>query len=127
MKFNYFQAPKDLKKCVLGMKTVIDAINSKAFSNFRYKKLTVEALLELTVRLPLNRRPRHVTSAHTLEQFCIDTVMTIWHYHGGCVVGKVVDHDYRVQGVDALRIIDGSTFLISPGANPQATLMMLGR
>jgi choline dehydrogenase len=53
--------------------------------------------------------------------------MTIWHYHGGCQVGRVVDNDYKVLGVDALRVIDGSTFNYSPGANPQATLMMLGR
>ncbi|XWS48382.1 hypothetical protein CRYUN_Cryun13aG0071800 [Craigia yunnanensis] len=125
--FNYFQAPEDLRKCVQGMKTVIDAINSKAFSNFRYEILSAEALLNLIVRLPLNLRPRHLTSAFSLEQFCIDTVMTIWHYHGGCVIGKVIDHDYKVQDVDALRIIDGSTFTGSPGTNPQATVMMLGR
>jgi choline dehydrogenase len=46
--------------------------------------------------------------------------VTIWHYHEGCQVGKVV-------GVDALRVIDDSTFLRSPGTNPQATVMMLGR
>ncbi|XWS61089.1 hypothetical protein CRYUN_Cryun07bG0095700 [Craigia yunnanensis] len=85
-----------------------------------------EALLDLIVRLPLNLRPRHLTSAFSLAQFCMDTVMTIWHYHGGCVVGKVVDHDYKVLGMDALRIIDGSTFTGSPGTNPQATVMMLG-
>ncbi|PIA49702.1 hypothetical protein AQUCO_01300454v1 [Aquilegia coerulea] len=54
-------------------------------------------------------------------------VMTIWHYHGGNQVGKVVDNDYKVLGVDALRVIDGSTFQYSPGTNPQATVMMLGR
>ncbi|KAJ6672028.1 hypothetical protein OIU85_013382 [Salix viminalis] len=63
----------------------------------------------------------------SLEQFCTDTVMTIWHYHGGCQVGKVVDNDYKVLGVDKLRVIDGSTFIDSPGTNPQATVMMLGR
>ncbi|KAK1372677.1 hypothetical protein POM88_028870 [Heracleum sosnowskyi] len=62
------------------------------------------------------------------EQFCKDTVMSIWHYHGGCHVNKVVDHDYKVLRVDALRVIDGSTFSFdSPGTNPQATVMMLGR
>ncbi|XP_017972935.1 PREDICTED: protein HOTHEAD [Theobroma cacao] len=125
--FNYFQAPEDLRKCVQAMKTVINAINSEAFSNFRYKILSTEALLNLIVRLPLNLRPKHLTSAFSLEQFCIDTVMTIWHYHGGCLVGSVVDKDYKVHGVDALRIIDGSTFTRSPGTNPQATVMMLGR
>jgi choline dehydrogenase len=53
--------------------------------------------------------------------------MTIWHYHGGCQVRKVVDNDYKVLGVDKLRVIDGSTFIDSPGTNPQATVMLLGR
>ncbi|KAK4253161.1 hypothetical protein QN277_010764 [Acacia crassicarpa] len=52
-------------------------------------------------------------------------VMTIWHYHGGYQVEKVVDCD--LKGVNRLRVIDGSTFLSSPGINPQATVMMLGR
>ncbi|XP_055832203.1 protein HOTHEAD-like isoform X2 [Solanum dulcamara] len=59
-------------------------------------------------------------------QRCVQ-VITIWHYHGGCQVGKVVDRDFRVFGVDGLRVIDGSTLIDSPGTNPQATVMMLGR
>lgn len=57
----------------------------------------------------------------------MDTVMSIWHYHGGCQVNKVVDHDYKVIGMDSLRVVDGSTFNASPGSNPQGTVMMLGR
>ncbi|CAL9009297.1 unnamed protein product [Prunus brigantina] len=51
----------------------------------------------------------------------------MWHYHGGCQVGRVVDKGYRVLGIDSLRVIDGSTFYHTPGANPQDTVMMLGR
>ena len=80
----------------------------------------------MTSHFPVNMLPRHENDSTSLEQFCKDTVMTIWHYHGGCQAGRVVDHDYRVLGVDALRVIDGSTFNYSPGANPQATVMMLG-
>ena len=47
--------------------------------------------------------------------------------HGGCLVGKVVDRNFRVIGIDALRVVDGSIFTVSPGTNPQATLFMLGR
>ncbi|GKU89413.1 hypothetical protein SLEP1_g3551 [Rubroshorea leprosula] len=125
--FNYFQSPEDLRRCVNGMRTIISVINSQAFSKFRNRYLPTEALINLTLNLPLNQRPRHVTATTSLEQFCIDTVMTIWHYHGGCQVGRVVDMDYRVLGIDALRVIDGSTFHHSPGTNPQATVMMLGR
>ncbi|EEF51462.1 protein HOTHEAD [Ricinus communis] len=127
VKFNYFKEPEDLRTCVEGMKTIIDVINSNAFSKFRYRHVPVQALISLMANLPVNLRPRHVTTAISLERFCVDTVMTIWHYHGGCQVGKVVDRDYRVIGVDGIRVIDGSTFLRSPGTNPQATVMMLGR
>lgn len=127
VKFNYFKDPEDLKKCVQGMKTIINIINTKAFSKFRYKHVPVQALISLMANLPVNLRPRHSTTTISLEQFCIDTVMTIWHYHGGCQVGKVIDRKYRVRGVDGLRVIDSSTFLGSPGTNPQATVMMLGR
>ncbi|CAM6078519.1 unnamed protein product [Sphagnum tenellum] len=50
------------------------------------------------------------------------------YYHGGALVNKVADsRTYRVLGVDALRVIDGSTFNFSLGTNLQATCMMLGR
>lgn len=84
-------------------------------------------LLNLTASAPLNLLPKRYNMSMPLEDYCRNTVMTIWHYHGGCQVGKVVDGDYKVVGIDALRVIDGSTFNYSPGTNPQATVMMLGR
>ncbi|XP_013640566.1 protein HOTHEAD isoform X1 [Brassica napus] len=127
VRFNYYQEPEDLKKCVEGITTIIKVINSKAFAKFKYPDGTIHGLLDLILSIPTNLRPRHVTSVFDLRQFCIDTVMTIWHYHGGCQVGRVVDKNYKVLGIDGLRVIDGSTFLKSPGTNPQATVMMLGR
>ncbi|XP_027364722.1 protein HOTHEAD-like [Abrus precatorius] len=125
--FNYFKDPEDLRMCVEGMKTIIDVINSKAFSRFRYHNMPVQTLIDLMLHLPVNLRPKHPSAAFSLEQYCIDTVLTIWHYHGGCQRGKVVDHNYKVSGVESLRVIDGSTFNRSPGTNPQASVMMLGR
>ncbi|CAJ1977107.1 unnamed protein product [Sphenostylis stenocarpa] len=125
--FNYFKDPEDLRICVEGMKTIINVINSKALSKFRYPNLPVQALIDFMLLIPMNLRPKHANAAFSLEQYCIDTVLTIWHYHGGCHLGKVVDHNYKVIGVEALRVIDGSTFYRSPGTNPQATVMMLGR
>ncbi|KAM1558455.1 hypothetical protein COP1_041927 [Malus domestica] len=125
--FNYFKEPEDLRKCIEGMKTIIDVVNSDAYSKFRYKYMPVEALIDLMLALPLNRRRKHANVTFCLEQFCIDTVLTICHYHGGCRVGRVVDKGYRVPGIDSLRVVDGSTFYRTPGTNPQATVMMLGR
>lgn len=125
--FNYFKESEDLQRCVQGIKTIESVIDSNSFSKFRYNDMPVQTLLNMTFHSPVNLLPKQVNGSLTLEQFCKDTVMTIWHYHGGCQVGMVVDRDYKVLGVDALRVIDGSTFNYSPGTNPQATVMMLGR
>ncbi|TVT99699.1 hypothetical protein EJB05_54899 [Eragrostis curvula] len=125
--FNYFSHPEDLRRCVAGLSVIERVIQSSAFENFTYSDFSVEMLLNMTASYPVNLLPRHDNDSKSLEQYCKDTVMTIWHYHGGCHVGRVVDNEYRVLGVDALRVIDGSTFNASPGTNPQATVMMLGR
>ncbi|XP_076908781.1 protein HOTHEAD-like [Bidens hawaiensis] len=125
--FNYFQDPQDLQSCVEGLETIIKVLESKPLSNFRDPLLSVQDLFALVVALPLNLRPRHVNAPFDLAQYCKDTVMTIWHYHGGCQVDRVIDRNYKVIGVSALRVIDSSTLLNSPGTNPQATMMMLGR
>ncbi|CAH9118960.1 unnamed protein product [Cuscuta europaea] len=128
--FNYFKDPRDLERCVNGMQVIKNLVESRALSSFQYSFTSFESLVDLVATIPFNMRPRlFMTSPayHSMEQYCIDTVMTLWHYHGGCEVNKVVDRDYKVMGVDALRVIDGSTLSVSPGTNPQATLMMLGR
>ncbi|XP_023772110.1 protein HOTHEAD [Lactuca sativa] len=125
--FNYFKDPRDLQRCVDGIKIIESVIESKAFSPFKVDSLSIINLLNMTASSPVNLLPKHANASRSLEQFCKDTVMTIWHYHGGCELDRVVDRDYKVIGIDALRVIDGSTFRNSPGTNPQATVMMLGR
>nr|XP_009397840.1 PREDICTED: protein HOTHEAD isoform X2 [Musa acuminata subsp. malaccensis] len=125
--FNYFVEPEDVRTCVEGMETIKRVLETKEMSEFRNSNQSVEDLITLSASLIVNNRTRHDDDSTSLEQYCKDLTMTIWHYHGGCQVGQVVDHDYRVLGVDALRVIDGSTFTFSPGTNPQATVMMLGR
>ncbi|KAF5771318.1 putative glucose-methanol-choline oxidoreductase, FAD/NAD(P)-binding domain superfamily [Helianthus annuus] len=125
--FNYFKEPGDLQTCVAGLETIVKVLESEPLSKFRDPLLSVQDLFALVVALPLNLRPRHLNAPFDLEQYCKDTVMTIWHYHGGCQVDRVIDHNYKVIGISSLRVIDSSTFLNSPGTNPQATMMMLGR
>lgn len=125
--FNYFSDPRDLQRCVAGLETVVKVLESEPLLKFRVPFLSVQDLFALVVALPLNLRPRHVNAPFDLEQYCKDTVMSIWHYHGGCQVDRVIDRNYKVIGVNALRVVDSSTLLNSPGTNPQATMMMLGR
>ncbi|XP_042469284.1 protein HOTHEAD-like [Zingiber officinale] len=126
--FNYFAAPEDVEVCVESLKTIQRAIQSEALAKYRYPDLTIDDLVDISANLIVNERPRQATYNSTnLDQYCKDVVLTIWHFHGGCLVGQVVDRENRVLGVDALRVIDGSTFSFSPGTNPQATVMMMGR
>ncbi|TVU06163.1 hypothetical protein EJB05_49362 [Eragrostis curvula] len=127
--FNYFQHPQDLSRCVYGIKTIERILNTNRFTNLTANGAgyPIEKLLNMSVTANINLIPKHTNDTTSLEQFCRDTVTTIWHYHGGCHVGKVVDQKYRVIGISGLRVVDGSTFLRSPGTNPQATVLMMGR
>ncbi|XP_076904285.1 protein HOTHEAD-like [Bidens hawaiensis] len=124
--FNYFSEPEDLQKCVDGVSTILRTINTEGFSSYKFANMTDQDILDLNMKLPYNLIP-HGNTSTSLEQYCKDTVRTIWHYHGGCHIGQVVDDDYKVIGVNSLRVIDGSTLLNSPGTNPQASVLMLGR
>uniref|UniRef100_A0A6N2NHL6 Glucose-methanol-choline oxidoreductase N-terminal domain-containing protein n=1 Tax=Salix viminalis TaxID=40686 RepID=A0A6N2NHL6_SALVM len=126
--FNYFKHPHDLQSCVDGIRMVIKMVQSEHFTNFtQFDKQTTDKILNMSASANVNLIPKHANDTKSLEQFCKDTVLTIWHYHGGCHVGKVVDREHKVLGAHRLRIVDGSVFDESPGTNPQATIMMMGR
>ena len=100
-----------------------DLLKTKSMERFKYQDLNGERdFFFFGQPLPTNQ-----SDDSSFEDFCRSSVATIWHYHGGCLVGKVVDGDFKVIGIHSLRVVDGSTFTISPGTNPQATLMMIGR
>ncbi|KAL2611278.1 hypothetical protein R1flu_022970 [Riccia fluitans] len=123
VKFNYFEDPADIYACIEGVRVMVELTRSRAMSNLTYP-LPESVKTWAGYVAPL---APDTTEAALLGQWCRQTVLTIWHFHGGNYRDVVVDHTYRVIGVDALRIIDGSTFNSSPGTNPQATVMMLGR
>ncbi|KAJ6706417.1 hypothetical protein OIU79_010959 [Salix purpurea] len=126
--FNYFKHPHDLQSCVDGIRMVIKMVQSEHFTNFtQFDKQTTDRILNMSASANVNLIPKHTNDTKSLEQFCKDTVLTIWHYHGGCHVGKVVDREHKVLGAHRLRIVDASVFDESPGTNPQATIMMMGR
>ncbi|KAL0917847.1 hypothetical protein M5K25_012947 [Dendrobium thyrsiflorum] len=126
--FNYFNHPYDLQRCVYGIRTIERIVHTKHFAKLTEDdSYSIEMLLNMSVKANVNLIPKHTNDTASLEQFCRDTVITIWHYHGGCHIGQVVDKEYKVLGVDRLRVVDGSTYDSSPGTNPQATVMMMGR
>ncbi|XP_038707130.1 protein HOTHEAD-like [Tripterygium wilfordii] len=112
VEFNYLSNKLDLEQCVEMAQLVGRVARSEPVAFF------------------VGNEPKNnlmSTSEEELKRFCKKNVRTYYHYHGGCAVGSVVDKDYKVYGVKGLRVIDGSTLKESPGTNPMATLMMLGR
>lgn len=111
VKFNYLESKEDLDACVEMVLLLQHVARSETVSLF----------------LGTGTREKLLAGDGELKSFCKDNVRTYYHYHGGCVVGSVVDEDYKVNGVKRLRVVDGSTFEESPGTNPMATVLMLGR
>ncbi|VFQ95718.1 unnamed protein product [Cuscuta campestris] len=124
--FNYFKDSRDLQTCVRGMEVIKKVFESHAFASLRNPSSSFQSILNLAATIPINQRPKHHRKSISFEQFCVENVFSMCHYHGGCRVDSVVDRDYKVIGVDALRVVDASTFFSAPGTNPQATIMMLG-
>lgn len=122
VRFNYFLDPADLAHCVGGVRKLGEVLRSRAMAGFRFPR---DGGWEF--RYVGSALPDEGADNGTVAEYCRRTVTTIWHYHGGCVLGKVVGGDLRVLGVAGLRVVDGSVFPVSPGTNPQATVMMLGR
>ncbi|KAJ8553188.1 hypothetical protein K7X08_023866 [Anisodus acutangulus] len=123
VQFNYFSNPGDVERCVNGTRNIADVLRTRSMEIFKFDQwFGGRDFRYVGPALPVDE-----SNDELMREFCHQTVNTIWHYHGGCVVGKVVDQNLRVLGIEGLRVVDGSIFTVSPGTNPQATLLMLGR
>ncbi|EFJ16026.1 hypothetical protein SELMODRAFT_52668, partial [Selaginella moellendorffii] len=126
VRFNYFKSPEDIQRCVAGINTLEEMALSSVFAPYRYDNQTLPS--GGTVLLPNRRNSLFLKSINsTIADYCKKNIGTFYHYHGGCLKGEVIDDNYKVIGTNNLRVVDGSTFKSSPGTNPQATVMMLGR
>uniref|UniRef100_A0A2P2JCZ0 R-mandelonitrile lyase-like isoform X1 n=1 Tax=Rhizophora mucronata TaxID=61149 RepID=A0A2P2JCZ0_RHIMU len=111
VEFNYLAKEKDLEDCIEMVQLLHRVARSQSVTFF----------------MGTEHQDNLMYGRQELRKFCKTNVRTYYHYHGGCTVGSVVDQDYKVYGVKGLRVIDGSTFHETPGTNPMATLLMLGR
>ncbi len=71
-----------------------------------------------------------VQSDEDLDAYIRQTAMVSMHPVGTCAIGRdanaVVDPQLRVIGVDGLRVVDASVMPTVPGANTNATTIMIG-
>ncbi|GLJ35747.1 hypothetical protein SUGI_0717940 [Cryptomeria japonica] len=118
VRYNYFSHPFDVHECILAVKVLSNITMTTSIQQFTFNRW---------LQFIGSKLPQNIQDNNALENFCKDTVATVWHYHGGCEVNYVIDKTFQVKGVDSLRVVDNSIFKDSPGTNPQATTMMLGR
>uniref|UniRef100_A0A251TTG7 Putative long-chain-alcohol oxidase, FAD/NAD(P)-binding domain protein n=1 Tax=Helianthus annuus TaxID=4232 RepID=A0A251TTG7_HELAN len=123
VRFNYYSHTEDIHQCGKIVEVLNKVLKTPAMGEYKFPGI-----------LGHNRfsyigpsLPKDSSDEESIATFCRTTLATFWHMHGGCLVNKVVDSNLKVIGVNSLRVVDSSTFSSSPGTNPQATTMMLGR
>ncbi|MFS7966914.1 putative (R)-mandelonitrile lyase [Helianthus anomalus] len=123
VRFNYYSHTEDIHQCGKIVEVLNKVLKTPAMEEYKFPGI-----------LGHNRfsyigpsLPKDSSDEESIATFCRTTLATFWHMHGGCLVNKVVDSNLKVIGVSSLRVVDSSTFSSSPGTNPQATTMMLGR
>jgi choline dehydrogenase len=69
--------------------------------------------------------PSNCTDAEKIETLKLQAYSH--HASGTCAMGKVVDSDFKVKGVNNLRVVDASVWPIPPGAFPVLPTFLLSR
>ncbi|XP_075987854.1 ecdysone oxidase-like [Anticarsia gemmatalis] len=60
------------------------------------------------------------------ECYAVAMSATMWHYAGTCAMGSVVDSEFRVKGIDQLRVVDAGAMPTEVSGNINAAITMLG-
>lgn len=103
--------PDDVAALVRGIRIVREVYNQPAIAKY-----------VIGERLPGS----DVESDEALEAYVRATSYPTNHPMGGCAMGKVVDADLRVMGVDGLRVADASVMPRHVSGNINACVMMIG-
>ena len=64
-------------------------------------------------------------SDEKIDQRLAMTAGTTWHASGSCSMGRVVDTEFRVKGVEGLRVVDASVIPVPLSAHIQAPIYAL--
>ena len=68
----------------------------------------------------------NLDAGRLLREILDERMGTAFHPAGGCQIGRVVDDELRVFGLEGLRVADASVFPIHTLNNPNLTCMMVG-
>lgn len=113
---NFLSEEKDWETLRTGFDMVRHIASQKPLDPFRGKELQPGS---------------SVTSKADIDEYIRQTAWTVHHPAGTCKMGTdddemaVVDNEFRLRGVNALRVIDASVFPDMPGGNINAPIIMM--
>ena len=114
VRFNYLQDPKDLAELIDGYHKMQELIAQPAFDEFRGKQIDDS---------------EKATTRKELEDWVRATVSTDYHPCGTCRMGiddeAVVDAEFKVHGIERLRVVDASTMPNVVSGNLNAPTQMM--
>jgi choline dehydrogenase len=107
VRHNYYAADADMQTQIRGIRHLLEIARQPALAPYCAQPFTVpESESDEDVRA-------HV-AAYT---------GTLYHPVGTCAIGSVVDAELRVQGVEALRVVDASVLPMVPRGNTNAPVI----
>ena len=113
---NFLSEEKDWETLRTGFDMVRHIASQKPLDPFRGKELQPGS---------------GVTAKADIDEYIRQTAWTVHHPAGTCKMGTdkdemaVVDNEFRLRGIDALRVIDASVFPDMPGGNINAPIIMM--
>ena len=113
---NYYATSTDRAALIYGTRRVMKALlDTKAGKTFIANEVTPPGMGDLTLHSKDEEIDKRIRSAGVSHA----------HASGTAAMGKVVDTNLRVYGVNGLRGADSSVFPVAIGGHPQATLYAL--
>jgi 4-pyridoxate dehydrogenase len=110
IQYNFFSVPGDLVRLREGFRLAREIAHQKAMDPYRESEI--------------NPGPG-VQTDEEIDNWLRKTVVTAHHPCGTCPMGSVLDAQMRVQGVEALRVVDASSMPDAVSGHPNACILMM--
>lgn len=108
---SYFSCKKDLYSMLSAVRLTVELCEQKAFLPFRGKRQ--------------NLSDEILNDDNKLINFLSENCESAYHPSGTLAIGKVLDSEFRVKGIDGLRVIDASSMPSIISGNLNGPTIML--
>ncbi|XP_048482772.1 ecdysone oxidase-like isoform X1 [Plutella xylostella] len=112
----YFSNADDFDTVTAGIRRILNLTETDYFKSFDSEVVRVN--------LPACDGLEYMSDEYW-ECYALQMGRTLYHPAGTCAMGRVVDAELKVLGVDRLRVVDASVFPSMPSGNTNAPVIMV--